>query len=134
MVQRAELEFAKNPHPAMALSFDEKLFRDLDFELVEGNKKIMEGIDILFTPGHTPGGQSVAVETVQGLAIITGFCCTLDNFEPPPEVKAHGFQVVMPAIHINVPEVYNSALKVKELADCIIPLHEAKFMGMDAIL
>jgi glyoxylase-like metal-dependent hydrolase (beta-lactamase superfamily II) len=133
LVQKAEWEFAKNPPPSMAIAFDQKLFKDLNVELVEGNREVIEGVDIMFTPGHTPGGQSVAVETPRGLAIITGFCCTWDNFEPPSEVGSHGVQVVSPSIHINVPEVYDSAMRIKELADRIIPLHEAEFMNMEEI-
>jgi N-acyl homoserine lactone hydrolase len=134
IVQRAELEFAKNPHPAMAMAFDEKLFRDLDLDLIEGNKEIIPGIDILFTPGHTPGGQSVAVETANGLVIITGFCCTLDTFQPLVDLKSFGLQDVTPAIHMNVLDVHRSALRVTELADRIIPLHDAVFTNVAAVL
>jgi N-acyl homoserine lactone hydrolase len=41
-----------------------------DFELREGDCELEDGVKILFTPGHTAEGQSVAVSTARGAAII----------------------------------------------------------------
>jgi len=38
--------------------------------LIRGDKKILPGIELLLTPGHTPGMQAVAVHTEKGTAII----------------------------------------------------------------
>jgi N-acyl homoserine lactone hydrolase len=132
-VQRAEYDYAVNPHPSGLLDFDKALFKDLDFEFVEGNKRIMDGVRVILTPGHTPGGQSVAVDTPEGSAVITGFCCVLDNFYPPEEVREKGFEIVTPGIHMDVPKIYDSVVHVKEIADIIIPLHEPKFVAIDQI-
>lgn len=132
-VQREEYDFALDPHPSVAGSFDKGLFKDLDFEFVEGDSEIADGVRVFLTPGHTPAGQSVAVDTSKGLAVITGFCCTLENFYPPQEVKAKGIEIVAPGIHMDVPKVYDSVLKVKEMADIVIPLHEPKFLEVDRI-
>jgi N-acyl homoserine lactone hydrolase len=72
---------------------------------------------VLLTPGHTVGGQSIAVNTSQGKAVITGFCCNEQNF------PAQG-PVVPSGVHINVIDAYESAQRVKEMADIIIPLHD----------
>ena len=74
IIQKAELDFALNLHPVGAPSFNTKLFKDLNFDIIDGDKEITEGIRVLFFPGHSPGGQSVAVSTSEGTAIITGFC------------------------------------------------------------
>ncbi len=117
-VQQAELEFFKEPHP-----IDHRYYTDLLDEseviAVVGEAEIVPGIRVIPTPGHTPGGQSVAVETDVGTAVITGFCCNGSNF---PSVGP----AVTPGVHINAIEAYESAQRVKELADVLIPIHDAE--------
>lgn len=116
VVQRAEYEFFQNPHP-----LDHRYYPDLldglDVEVVEGDITIRDGIDLIFTPGHTPGGQSVSVNTAAGRAIITGFCCNDKNF---PSAGS----VVTPGVHTDAIAAYESAKKIREMADILIPLHD----------
>jgi glyoxylase-like metal-dependent hydrolase (beta-lactamase superfamily II) len=93
------------------------LLDDVEVVLVEGDREIVDGLQVLLTPGHTVGGQSVVVNTRKGKAVITGFCCNEQNF------PATG-PVVPPGVHINVIDAYESARRVKEMADIIIPLHD----------
>lgn len=126
IVQRSELEFTLNPHPMFAsmwASDYRELLAGLRFKTVEGDTVFADGIDLLLTPGHSAGGQSVAVRTSRGKAIISGFCSIRENFEPPP--RAHGMPVVAPGILIDALQAYDSAARIKELADIILPLHEA---------
>jgi N-acyl homoserine lactone hydrolase len=115
-VQRAELEFFRAPHP-----IDHRYYSDLldhsEVVTVEGDVEIVPGVRVLFTPGHTPGGQSVAVQTAKGTAVITGFCCNAENF---PGVGP----VVAPGVHINAIEAYESARRAKAMADILIPVHD----------
>lgn len=90
---------------------------DVNVIEVDGDANIFDGIDLIFTPGHTVGGQFISINTSEGKAIITGFCCNDKNF--PAEGPA-----VAPGVHINVMEAYDSAQKVKEMADILIPLHD----------
>ena len=99
-VQQAELDFFKSEVVA-----------------VEGDAEIVPGIRVVLTPGHTPGGQSVAVQTDEGTAVITGFCCNGNNF---PTVGP----AVTPGVHINAIEAYESAQRVKDMADILIPIHD----------
>ncbi len=127
IIQRAELDFVRNPHPffeAIRPKDFIQLIDGLHFEMVEGDTKFDEGIDLLHTPGHTPGGQSVAVKTARGTAIITGWCCIQENFPPPPEIRETGLCVIPPGIHTDLIEAYKSAARVKSLADFVIPVHE----------
>jgi N-acyl homoserine lactone hydrolase len=121
-LQKREFDFAMNPHPAVALQYSKDLFENLRLELIEGDKEIIDGIKVTFTPGHTPGGQSVAVETSEGLAIITGFFCSLENFFPTPAAKAKGFSIIAPGIHTDLLQAYDSVLRVKEMVRIIFSL------------
>jgi len=57
----------------------------------------------------------------------------LENFFPPPEIIAKGIEIVAPGIHTDVLKAYDSVLKVKRLADIVIPLHEPKFLDIERI-
>ena len=47
-------------------------FEGARYERVRGDVEIVPGIRLLATPGHTPGHQSVSVETDEGLVLIVG--------------------------------------------------------------
>jgi|UniRef100_A0A7C3SHM5 glyoxylase-like metal-dependent hydrolase (beta-lactamase superfamily II) len=115
-VQKAEYEFFLNPHPV-----DHRYFPDLLDEVevvtVEGDQEIVPGVSVMLTPGHTPGGQSVVVNTRKGKAIITGFCCNEQNFPASAPV-------VPPGVHLNLIQAYESIQRVKAAADLLIPLHD----------
>lgn len=116
VVQRKEYEFLRHPHPV-----DHRYYPDildgLNVVQIEGDAAIADGIDVIFSPGHTVGGQSVAVQTAAGRAIITGFCCNDKNF------PAAG-PAVAPGVHINLTDAYDSIQKIKSAADILIPLHD----------
>lgn len=115
-VQKAEYEFFTNPHPVDHRYFPD-LLDEVEVVLVEGDQEIVPGISVLLTPGHTPGGQSVVVNTRAGKAIITGFCCNDQNF------PASG-PCVPPGVHLNLIQAYESIHRVRALADILIPLHD----------
>jgi len=132
IIQKTELDFALNPHPSAAAFFEKGFFEGLDFEVVNGDDEIVDGVKILYTPGHSPGGQSVAVETDSGTAVITGFCCVRQNFEPP-EMLAEIAPILMPGMFLDAQQLFDSMIKVKGAADIIVPLHEADFINTDRI-
>ena len=116
-VQKREYDFFKAPHPV-----DHRYFPDLldqnEVVLVDGDAEITPGISVLLTPGHTPGGQSVLINTRQGQALITGFCCNEQNF------PASG-PFCPPGVHLNLVEAYESCRRVTELKpDILLPLHD----------
>ncbi len=115
-VQKAELDFFKNPHP-----IDHRYYPDLldgvNVVEVDSDAEIEDGIEVIFSPGHTAGGQSVSINTAKGKAIITGFCCNEKNF--PEKGPA-----ICPGVHIDAIKAYDSAEKIKNMADILIPLHD----------
>ncbi len=115
-VQKVEREFLNNPHPVDHRYYSD-ILDDVQVVEIEGDANIFDGIDVIFSPGHTVGGQSVAVNTAEGRAVITGFCCNDKNF--PTAGPA-----IAPGVHIDLTEAYDSIQKIKEMADILIPLHD----------
>lgn len=126
IVQRKELEFARSPHPSCIGHFDARFLEGLKFEIIEGDAGICEGISVFSTPGHTVGGQSVSVQTARGNAVISGMCTIKENFYPAPPVSDL-MPVITPGILTNTLEAYDSTLKIKEMADIIVTLHDSEF-------
>jgi len=124
-VQKKEYEFMQDPHPVDHRYYPDVLDENEIFE-IEGDATLLDGLDVIFTPGHSVGGQSVAVNTAQGRAIITGFCCNDKN------VPATG-PAIAPGVHIDLIEAYDSIQKIKEMADIIIPLHDLSIGRMKTI-
>ena len=126
IVQEEELRFALAPHPLFAAVYPIELLKGMRLEPVRGDTEITDGIRILLTPGHSPGTQSIAIETAQGTAIITGFCCIRETFEVPEETSklSPSWLVYTPGIHTDALAAFDSTLKVKGLADILIPNHE----------
>lgn len=132
LVQKRELEFALKPHPSVSAQYNREFLEGLHFEIVSGDAKISEEISILYTPGHTPGGQSVNVKTMQGTAIIAGLCSIRENFEPPPLVRENS-PVITPGMHTNPLDAYDSVTRIKEIADIVVPVHEPEFRQKSAV-
>ncbi len=114
--QKAEIAFLKNPHP-----IDHRYYPDVldgvNVVEIEGDATIEDGIEVIFSPGHSVGGQSVAINTSEGKAVITGFCCNEKNF--PDKGPA-----ICPGVHIDAIKAYDSVQKIKNMADIIIPIHD----------
>ncbi len=128
-VQEAELAFAKKPHPLFAGTFPAGRFDGVDFKTIKGDCHLDDGIEILLTPGHTAGTQSIAVETAKGKAIICGACSLPENFTGTSALT----EVVAPGLHLDPIQGYESLARVKREADIIIPLHDSAHMKEAAI-
>lgn len=127
-IQEEEWIFAKAPHPLQSQYYPQELFEGWNKRLIRGNFELFPGITLLHTPGHTPGIQSVAVKTQKGNVVIPGFCCTYHNFDDPASVLPEGhpfahWEVFSPAIATDLNQAYNSALRLKTVADVLLPCH-----------
>ena len=132
VVQEDELKFALSPHPMAANLYVKSFLKDLRFVAVRGHCEIVPGIELIPVPGHTPGAQAVAVNTTQGKAIISGFCSLKENFEPPEELREM-WPVLTPGTMTNGMDAFDSALRIKGLADILIPQHDPSFVGVKSI-
>ncbi len=134
LVQKVEMAYHRNPPP---LPVDprpcpKELLDTLNWEVVDGDYEVEKGLKVLFTPGHTPGGQSVAVETAKGLAIIDSLCTTDRNWDVPPALGPK-YEVLVPATHRDPLDCYNSLMRIKKMADIIVPLHEMRLAFTEKI-
>lgn len=131
-----ELQRIHDPHP-LDFRYLEDYIEDVEengqVRKITGDREIVPGIEVIHTPVHTDGGLSVAVDTAGGKAVITGFCVIMENFEPPKEIKAMEMEVIPPGTHVNTYEAYDIMLKIKEMADILLPLHEPAFAGVKEI-
>lgn len=115
-VQKTELDFCRSPHP-LDHRYEEMFIEGIEFKTLEGDAEIMPGLKVLYSPGHAPGCQSVVVDTKKGPAVITGFCCNMENF--PDRGPA-----ICPGVHTDAIAAYDSIQKIKELGWTILPMHE----------
>ncbi len=135
-VHKDELESIHNPHP-LDYRYLEDYIEDVEengqIEVLDGDAEILPGINLVHTPAHTKGGMTVLIDTPSGKAAITGFCVINENFNPPPEIKGMEMDVIPPGTHVNAYEAYDIMVKIKNMADIIIPLHEPEFASKDTV-
>ncbi|MCG2774073.1 MAG: hypothetical protein L6406_00185 [Desulfobacterales bacterium] len=87
-------------------------------------------------PQVTFAVESMLDEMDAGTEIITGFCCTGENFNPQinqawktdivPEVIPTGF-------HTDMCQAYDSMIRVGDMADIIIPFHDPAMAAKEKI-
>jgi len=116
-LQKRELNSALNPHPYFSNMYVPAFFRNVEFELIEGDVSLFPGIEVALVPGHSQGSQAVIVETEKGRAAISGFCCVAENF--------YKNNIAIPGIHEDTKQAYDSMQKLIGLADIIYPNHSA---------
>lgn len=114
--QKEEIVFCRNPHP-LDHRYDEYFIEDISFIELESAAEILPGLRVTPSPGHTVGTLSVEVETGEGRAVITGFCCNDKNF------PANG-PAVCPGVHIDAVQAWESIQKVKNSGATILPMHD----------
>ncbi len=132
LVQEDELRFALAPHPLTGLSYKPDLLIGLNFFLINGHYEVCPGIELIPAPGHSAGTQAVSVQTEKGRAVISGFCCVPENFNPPENIRRL-MPVIPPGTHIDIVKAFESTLRIKGLADILIAMHDPAFMDVDSI-
>lgn len=88
LVQRAEREAASEA----AYTVPEWVeFTGASFEILDGEREVLPGAQIIPTPGHTPGHQSLLLETREGAVIIAGQAAyTAEEYANPEQGHPNG--------------------------------------------
>lgn len=120
IVQDIELNYAMNPLPLHAHAYDLAPIQATKFTTVSGSKKIMDGLTVLLTPGHTPGFQSVLLESEGRKTLIASDTLPLyENWANSSPIPNGG--------HYNLADYYATFDLIKNLdADYILPGHDIR--------
>jgi N-acyl homoserine lactone hydrolase len=126
-VQREELRYAIAPLPYHAAIYEsitvnmKPLWLDLpDIEVVSGDRQIADGISLVYTPGHTPGHQSVVVDTSQGKIAIAG--CMVPTFENWPDSEQDAY--LPSSLFVDLEQYWQSLERIDRMSDLILPGHD----------
>jgi glyoxylase-like metal-dependent hydrolase (beta-lactamase superfamily II) len=133
-VQKKEVDFWINDpisqRPAFANFSDSFSLRQIEdlrstnrLVLIDGDKTILPGIELLLTPGHTPALQSMAIKTVKGLAILASDCAHIHK----------SFEIDMPSgIITDLPAWLRSFTKLRDKVkgniDMLFPGHDKQML------
>ncbi len=122
-VQREEMRYAAAPLPCDAgpyeTAFGFMLMASFYNRIVpvDGDMELLPGIQLLSTPGHTPGSQCVAVNTPLGVQVIAGDLVGLYEAleSDPPHV---------PGIFYKLEDCYASLRKIRAISTVVLPGHD----------
>jgi N-acyl homoserine lactone hydrolase len=130
-VQRIEYEFATDPIPLYFKSYEfpilglDPQFKGIEFELLDGETVIIDGISVYPTPGHSIGHQAVIVNTEVGEYHCVGDALFIyDNLNEIPEIH---YTISPPARYENITASWLSIEQIKKRAadiSFILPTHE----------
>ncbi|HKL80533.1 MAG TPA: N-acyl homoserine lactonase family protein [Mobilitalea sp.] len=112
IAHKREYDFAMNPIPLYYKSYEApelgivSPLTGRNFETVEGETEIIPGVRVFESFGHSPGHQSVEVDTEAGKYICAGDSIfVLGNLEPIPELH---YNITPPGRFYNIVEAWRS--------------------------
>lgn len=129
-VQKKELEFASKPLPTQWAYYESEEiglnppFKKVmdQYEVVDGDVHLFDGIDLVFIPSHTPGFQGVLVDTEKGKYLIASDCLgCFENWEGNGVMKH-----IPTAIHVDLNQCYATYEKIEKICDYILPGHDSR--------
>lgn len=144
LVQTSELDAATDPYPVMARSYPQANLDDLtttNHTVLKGDFRLRKGIDIILTPGHTRGMQSIIVETTSGPHALVGDLAYIEhNLDPSITAFTDADNIshtitpregdyLPPGTHISVTDCYESYHRIMDVIGSdgtIIPSHDPR--------
>jgi len=134
-VQQAEFEYAANPLPPYYRSYEsprvglKPSYDGLDLCFLEGDQEIVPGVQVLLTPGHSPGHQSVLIEGQDSQYLIAGDACLCyENLSPH---KEKGLEFTMIGRYMDVNQAWRSLERIKSTGAVILPGHEIGVLAQE---
>ncbi|MCL2165342.1 MAG: N-acyl homoserine lactonase family protein [Oscillospiraceae bacterium] len=91
-----------------------------EYDLIDGDKELFEGVTVISAPGHTRGMQCVAVDSGIGKVVLTGDLVTLReslNYNPP---RFNALLYSDTAVSV----AQNSLDKILAISDLVLPGHD----------
>ncbi len=141
IANEVEYKFALNPiplyyksyeHPKLYENAAEKIirpFEGMNIHTVKGETEIMPGVRVFETPGHSPGHQSVEIDTKDGSYICCGDSIfVIDNVEPIPEIA---YNITPPGRYADIIMTWKRIELQKARAKnigMILPCHEKEIL------
>lgn len=127
-VQKKEIEFGLSPLPSQYISYESfnlgmtPVWVDAmkQFETIDGDFRLQEGIDLVLLQGHTPGSQGVLVNTKKGKYLITGDAVQLYECW---EKRSNGFPIPC-GILVDLYSYHETFKKMMCICNHIIPAHD----------
>ena len=127
-VQSSELAYARTPLPVHArgyehptAGFERTVFDGTSWTVVKGDEEIAPGLRVVLTPGHTPGLQAVAVDTVEGPVVLASDNVPLyENWSGEPPLVPH----IPSGGHIDLRECFSSFRRLEAMEGRILPSHD----------
>jgi len=125
IVQREELRYAAaplDPHHVPYHSIPPRLQSLGRFEVIDGDKEIVEGVSVHLLPGHTPGIQGVAVRASGAVYFIAGDNVPLmENWNAKEKYGAAHWPN---GIHVDLEAFFKTLRRMETLGDIILPGHD----------
>jgi N-acyl homoserine lactone hydrolase len=96
VIQRAELRFARDPDRLSRAAYVRSDYDggEIRWREVEGDARVVDGVHVVLTDGHTPGHQSLVVDIPAGRVVLTGDAAyerqQVDRGNPPAAVTDAG--------------------------------------------
>ena len=88
-----------------------------NYELVDGDSQITDGVSVVLTPGHSTGSQCVIVDTAVGKYIIAGDLVTVfEAWEKTPRVPNN--------LTEDPEEIKRSLAKIEKISNLLLPGHD----------
>ena len=121
-VQRAEYLYACAPVCTQKWGFDLERIIRTDWNLLDGDEEITDGLSVLFVGGHTPGSQCILVDTEKGRAALTcDFITKYEQWDADPKVAGD--------VYTDIIQYYQGLKKLEKACDYIIPGHNYEVLN-----
>src|SRR5699024_9937776 len=91
---------------------------------VDGDTHLMDGIDLIHLPGHTPGLQGVLVRTAKGPYLITSDTIGVYENWTGNDRMNH----IPQGIHWNLEEYFKTFTKIEKMNCEILPCHDFRVL------
>lgn len=123
-VQKVELDYAYNPHRFLKGGYIREIFDKVDYISLNREKEIVDDVNVITTPGHSPGHQSVIVDFNEKKYIYCGDVGSIkENIEKRNVV----------GIHHNPVQALASIDKIRKIEGYYIYSHDNKQLSIKEV-